>query len=460
MKRLLITLFSLIILFPYFANALNSSTDSIDQKILNELQEIHSLQLESKTERESTRHERIVVGNRDSIDIPSNEYGAMLHIVDNTKQDRIYDGWNLFGALTILVALITGYFAFRDYIYQKRTARHTQNAPINAQIGVLKDIPRHFYRNLVCTCAMLFKFRHPTNYKDNKRLAYPSEANVLKLSTLSDEFILPIDSTDEIIYKKMHEEKLLFKNYNIEISVASNHFSNSNISDESMKNDYDNLLFKPFMLIAEMYVLQDEILFSKNIKNESETNVMYTMYAFVKEHFSKMDYNKFLKKDSSNNISLLQEMDSKENFIKSIGILPDSIDRGIKKILTYKEKNNNIHSFIEIIEDNKENEIIAYIYKNKFKDFFINKINIEEKYNSKKDDIIKNFELALSIKDINSFKNSSEIPKDFSDENAKNLMKSYFNFFQNEKWELKELIYTILKVDTILELNKIGMINY
>lgn len=113
---------------------------------------------------------------------------------------------------------------------------------------------------------------------------------MLKLLVLPDDFILPIDASDEKTYCKMHEEKLLFRNYNLEIQTAAEHFANKSIPDSSLQNDYDNLLFKPVFLVTKMFELQDRILVDKSGNPSQENNIAYTIYAFIKEHLEKVDF--------------------------------------------------------------------------------------------------------------------------------------------------------------------------
>ena len=40
------------------------------------------------------------------------------------------------------------------------------------------------------------------------------------------------------------------------------------------------------------------------------------------------------------------------------------------------------------------------------------------------------------------------------------VIKPYFGAFQSDDWNVLDTIYNILKIDTCLELNKIGMIDY
>jgi hypothetical protein len=79
---------------------------------------------------------------------------------------------------------------------------------------------------------------------------YPSESNMLKLKTLPDDILLNIDA-DKLTYKKMHEYKLLLRNYNLEIECSIKHLAKNGIDPECLKEDFDNLLFKPFHLISE-----------------------------------------------------------------------------------------------------------------------------------------------------------------------------------------------------------------
>lgn len=432
-------------------------TDSTEQEILKVLNEINTLQKEANEARIKTKGEfQSSIGAKE---VPSNEYGAMLHIATNTKPQFYLDGWNLFGIFTFFVALFSTYYAFATYRSQKKTEQHTQNAPISVQIGILKDLPRHFYRNLVCTCALLLKFRHKTNIdpKNKQWMRYPSESNLLKLSTLPDDFILPIDSIDEDLFQKMHEGKLLFKNYNMEIEVASKHLATRNISDNSLQTDYDNLLFKPLFLVARMFKIQNRL----NLRNKkTENNVLYAIYAIVKVHTTKAKLHNLLN-DKEGELSLLKEITKKDDsFVKAIGIKPDSIQRGLNDILNYNVNDNEIIDFLS----RKKNKLNPDVYdgeidKAKFIVYFEQHYKQEEKNDQAGLDY---FKKIISIKDEDDFCEKFNMG-DLDDIKKKGfhiLAKNYFGFFAQEKWDVKELIFTILKIDTILETSKIGMIEY
>ena len=436
----------------------NNPTDTTKIQILEELKAIHQFQLEERAQREKDIEEwRSSKGDNESIKASPSDIGMMAKIEDNTHQHPMTDGWNFYGWIAFVIALASAIISFITLKEQSKTEKHTQKAPKQAQTGVLLDMPRHFYRNLACTCAALLKFRHLNNTKDGVRLKYPSEANILKLTTLPDEFILPIDSTDADVYQKMHEEKLLFKNYNMEISVAAMHFARKGISDNSLKNDYDNLLFKPFYLTSRMFELQDKISDEEDLP--SAANVSYALYAFLKEHFEKVNINTLI--DNVNGeINKLREILWDEEFIQAIGLDQNnnSIERGLQSLLKYgKEDKAKLAFLMRSKNPNNENAIVGIIDRAEFVEFFGKRYDQEEKNKTKGIEYLKK---VISVVDTESFcaafdKKGSPAITEFYE-----VMKPYFDFFQKKEWNVKDMVFTILKVDTVLELQKIGMIDY
>ena len=383
------------------------------------------------------------------IDLQNKIYDEKLDLIEsNTKKDNLKDGWNVYGLCAIVVALMSLVISLLTLTAQSKTEKHTQKAPIKAQIGILKDLPRHFYRNLACTCAALLKFRNSSNRKDSKRLSYPSEANILKLTTLPDEFILPIDSLDESLYQTMHEDKLLFKNYNLEIEVAAKHFASENISDDSLKNDYDNLLFKPIFLVSRMFKLQEKIA-------PGNDNVSYTIYAFVKEHFAKANL-LTIAKNQNNEIAFLRSITQTEDFKKGIGVLQDSIDRSLNTLFNHIGKEAGTAGFLSRqLDSNDGSEERFVIDVTIFRNYFNDNHKAEESGNSSP-----LFDKVTTISSEKAFRELINAPQSFDTTECYTLLKPYFEFFQASRWDASALIYTILKIDTLLELGKIGMINY
>lgn len=479
------------------ASAQKSPSYSRDT-ILNELSEVHSTQEESQ--------ENISGGQaKDSSDSTQAENPSEYNILSNIAYDtnRIFnkDNWDSYGILalaisifSILIAIFSCIFTKQTLTAQQKTEEHTQNAPLQAQIGILKDLPRHLYRNLACTCAALLKFRASTNKKKGIRLKYPSESNMLKLLVLPDDFILPIDASDEKTYCKMHEEKLLFRNYNLEIQTAAEHFANKSIPDSSLQNDYDNLLFKPVFLVTKMFELQDRILVDKSGNPSQENNIAYTIYAFIKEHLEKIDFVRLVK-NSDKELETLSKIMDNDSFLKAISIKKDSIERSVKIALNYCTSaesiaflhfregatNTNINQRVYISRD----EFIKFFFKKyaeespkrneaKTKKAFseiskLGKTASEQNTDASKDfkpigkgdtllSIIKNVaseeDFARFIKSRNNDITDEQISKCYS------IMKPYFDAFQSDDWKVLDTIYNILKIDTCLELNKIGMIDY
>lgn len=270
----------------------------------------------------------------------------LKQISNNTENNVVWSGLqNINGWVTIVVAIAALVFAILTYIAQQSTEKHTKkseahskNAPYKAQDGILRDIPRHLYRNLICTIAMikLYEQKRKEHAENNsKTLRYPSEANVLKLQTLPEEILLKMDLDEEKceeVYKKMHETTLLFRNYNTEIQAASEHFKRANIDEESLYFDYDNLLFKPLNLTAGIIKLSEA--FSKmNEWGSDKLNQQSIMCIIIAEHIVKGNLDK-----KPNNDDIWEKLEN-DNFLDTYG-LPKITD-----VFPKKEKEPLIRSF-------------------------------------------------------------------------------------------------------------------
>ena len=194
-------------------------------------------------------------------------------------------GWWV-AILSLIVAAITLWA-------QSQTEKHTQNAPISAQIGQFKDLTRHLYRNLVCTSAAIAKYNSKANKlpsrddKDTKKEAYPSESNFNKLKTMPDDVILDID-VNENTYAALHELRVLLRNYNIEIDVASNHISKESVWEHALDQDFDNLLFKPFHLIKSAFESESLLLSTDSgLRSLPDRSVLIV----IEEHLEKLKNN-------------------------------------------------------------------------------------------------------------------------------------------------------------------------
>ena len=366
------------------------------------------------------------------------EVGIMAQIEDNTNEKF------LTGGLT-LIAIIGLVFGFFTFWYQQKTERHTKNVSISSQLGVLKDLPRHFYRNLVCTVAMLFKYKHKDNMNsDNSYKSYPSEVNMLKLQTLPEEFILSIDTSDDKIFDEMHEQKLLLKNYNLEVGVASNHFARKTIKESSLKNDFDSLLFKPIYLISRLcnlhIMLKGKGWFTP--KSTPEDYVNEALCTFAMEHFAKWDFDKVKEK--------FPKEPCNEIFAEKSPIISSSIERGLNQLLKLVENEKSLQ-FIEVyeMEDGKKK---YFINQSKFVNYFM-KSKADDMEKNKKKDFIDD---VLNSYDVESLLETHEL----TGKEYESAIRSYLEFWQKDEWEVKDLLYNMLKMDAVLELPIIGMIEH
>lgn len=366
------------------------------------------------------------------------EVGIMAQIEDNTNEKF------LTGGLT-LIAIIGLVFGFFTFWYQQKTERHTKNVSISSQLGVLKDLPRHFYRNLVCTVAMLFKYKHKDNMNsDNSYKSYPSEANMLKLQTLPEEFILSIDTSDDKVYDEMHEQKLLLKNYNLEVGVASNHFARKAIKESSLKNDFDSLLFKPIYLISRLcnlhIMLKGKGWFTP--KSTPEDYVNEALCTFAMEHFAKWDFDKVKEK--------FPKEPCNEIFAEKSPIISSSIERGMNQLLKLVENEKSLQ-FIEVYEMEDEQKKY-FINQSKFVNYFM-KSKADDMEKNKKKDFIND---VLNSYDVESLLETHEL----TGKEYESAIRSYLEFWQKDEWEVKDLLYNMLKMDAVLELPIIGMIEH
>lgn len=212
----------------------------------------------------------------------------------------------------------------------RQLADHTKNAPVKVQLGILADLPRHFYRNLVCTLGIINRYKNNDNFShQGKPIGYPSESNFMKLMTRPEDVLLKID-VQENTYKKMHESNLLFRNYCIEIKVASEHITRSDISQSSLADDFDNLIYKPLFLTHESGKLY-ALLSDTNI-NEFIFNGLLSIFC---EHIGKLkirDVFALIKNKETNEPKLFEDdvfnnLDAKGAFERSLNRLLEETDR-------------------------------------------------------------------------------------------------------------------------------------
>lgn len=406
-----------------------------DDSILLELRTIRGLQQEAQLRREKIRAEmeKRDSGQKDSAAlVMSDEYGAILQVENNTRPHWYSDGWNLFGIITFIVALISAFYAYVTYRAQKNTELHTTNAPIGVQLSTLKDLPRHFYRNLVCTCAMILKY----NFSGKKGDLYPSEGNMWKLQTLPDDVVLPIDvdtDKEDNAYQHMHELRLLLRNYNVEVQVASEHVARKGILEETLAQDFGNLLYKPLFLIRKTFN------FKRSLNKESlpdDYQVQYVLEAIssmTKEHFNKL-------LEAANFRCLFEQ--------GTIGYLTKIMPQGEVDLSIIDKKGDILRS---------EEFLLKYTGDT---------INPDVQTIQREAAIIDKATAILAINDADEFTQFC-LTKDFikADEEPKAAalyphLAPYLNYLHHTTWDTVTILKYILAIDAAIETNRIGMVNY
>jgi len=355
-------------------------------------------------------------------------------------------------AMALFVSIFT-------YIAQKKTEKHTTNAPIEVQLWKLRDLPRHFYRNLVCICAIALNYR--AEGAERKRKRYPSESNLRKLQTLPDDIVLPIDvdkkkKPEDNAYKHMHELRLLLRNYNIEVEVASEHLTKKTISDESLKQDFDNLLFKPIHLIQSTFAFEKTL-----TKSADKHLVIRTIYSVLNEHFKKLKI--------ATNFNLLSSSYSPDYLdallVDHCSLFNDridtksGIDRSVDNLLgSGYDKVNGKEAYrgITIIEKDEKKYEATISRTAAIKEFgslndFVERISCIKNYEAFAD-FYKDFYLHKE-------KEMSQEQKD-SAYDLYSHMKPYFDYLLEETWDFHILLKYILTIDAIIEIDRIGMVNY
>lgn len=196
----------------------------------------------------------------------------------------------------LVIGIIGTWYGYRGFKESKRTADNVMRASLNVLEGQFNDLIRHLYRNLVCTLAFSQKTLEsvPNGAEEDKMKIsqYPSEEHLLKLKILSEDALrLEKYNNDPDIYQKMHELKLLFRNYDVEIDTTLIHLKNRNMKLSEVKNDLDTLVYKPLHLINKIREITDEM--KKSIgKEDPNTNFDASENAaliMTREHVSKLN---------------------------------------------------------------------------------------------------------------------------------------------------------------------------
>lgn len=266
------------------------------------------------------------------------------------SSDFMKDDFNLYGIIALIIAVFSFVIALVTWIAQFKTEKHTKNVPIKDQREKFKDLSRHEYRNLCCALAAAIRFFDEDNGTEKHRIGYPSESNLQKLKVEPDDIVLSIDSD---LASRIAEMRLLLRNYNIEIDVASNHLAKQNISDNAIYQDFDNILFKPMYLIRRAYELEIALVNRSSRRSKKINNTILlnrTMATIFHEHLSKVrnSLSRYAD-DELHKYSL--KMGEVDGYIFPFADHRKAIKRSLLFLLR-DDNNSELHTILELTEEN------------------------------------------------------------------------------------------------------------
>lgn len=242
-----------------------------------------------------------------------------------------YAPWVLLNTLLATIGVVASIGAA---YYSHRTATNVSRVNIQTQKYLFISLVRHLYRNKICTLAVA------ANMKMNSQRR-PSDEHILKLKTLPEDVHVEIYNDQPVYYAKMHEIRLLLRNYNTEIDVFKSNLESSLIPLDEKHLGIQNLLFKPLYIIfriADIFVPTD----NPSDKISHPKNIITAM---ITEHC-----NKYFE---DNTISIQEDLPTIENIlnneinIKSLNKITTSYkDLDLKKCLDGVFSPNNMFASI------------------------------------------------------------------------------------------------------------------
>lgn len=365
---------------------------------------------------------------------------------------------NFYGIVGVVLALFSLLYTFRSYVSQSQTESNTRNVPIKDQINKFRDLTRHEYRNLVVVLTTAMKFFADDNAKDGVRKAYPSESHILKLQAAPEDFVLDINPQ---MAATVSEMRLLLRNYNIEINVACNHLSRPAINDDAVNRDYDNLIFKPLFLVRNACNMEAQL--------KEEENLCWRE-AF-KRHFHISKQSEQTKQQRVDALLVRSIKIIIKEHLKKIAInLPKVVDELARMQKNSPEEYEQYRQYFNVLTSNDGLTLKAVDHTNALDRSFgyIFRGMIDYDKNKRKsmswqwgneldDDYIS---VLDSIRDI------KPVLADFKQLDAERLawveeyMSALVKVQANNRFDFVEFFALMLKMDVIVELRNIGMVNY
>lgn len=365
---------------------------------------------------------------------------------------------NFYGIVGVVLALFSLLYTFRSYVSQSQTESNTRNVPIKDQINKFRDLTRHEYRNLVVVLTTAMKFFADDNAKDGMRKAYPSESHILKLQAAPEDFVLDINPQ---MAATVSEMRLLLRNYNIEINVACNHLSRPAINDDAVNRDYDNLIFKPLFLVRNACNMEAQL--------KEEENLCWRE-AF-KRHFHISKQPEQTKQQRVDALLVRSIKIIIKEHLKKIAInLPKVVDELARMQKNSPEEYERYRQYFGVLTSNDGLTLKAVDHTNALDRSFgyIFRGMIDYDMNKRKS---MSWQWGNELDDdyvsvLDSIRDIKPVLADFKQLDAERLawVEEYRSALvkvqANNRFDFVKFFALMLKMDVIVELRNIGMVNY
>lgn len=365
---------------------------------------------------------------------------------------------NFYGIVGVVLALFSLLYTFRSYVSQSQTESNTRNVPIKDQINKFRDLTRHEYRNLVVVLTTAMKFFADNNAKDGMRKAYPSESHILKLQAAPEDFVLDINPQ---MAATVSEMRLLLRNYNIEINVACNHLSRPAINDDAVNRDYDNLIFKPLFLVRNACNMEAQL--------KEEENLCWR--EAIKRHFHISKQSEQTKQQRVDALLVRSIKIIIKEHLKKIAInLPKVVDELAKMQKNSPEEYEQYRQYFNVLTSNDGLTLKAVDHTNaldrSFGYIFRDMIDYDK---NKRKSMLWQWGKELDddcISVLDSIRDIKPVLADFKQLDAERLawVEEYGSALvkvqANNRFDFVEFFALMLKMDVIVELRNIGMVNY
>lgn len=365
---------------------------------------------------------------------------------------------NFYGIVGVVLALFSLLYTFRSYVSQSQTESNTRNVPIKDQINKFRDLTRHEYRNLVVVLTTAMKFFADNNAKDGMRKAYPSESHILKLQAAPEDFVLDINPQ---MAATVSEMRLLLRNYNIEINVACNHLVRPAINDDAVYRDYDNLIFKPLFLVRNACNMEAQL------KEEED----HSWREAFKRHFHISKHPEQTKQQRVDALLVRSIKIIIKEHLKKIAInLPKVVDELARMQKNSLEEYERYRQYFNVLTSNDGLTLKAVDHTNaldrSFGYIFRGMIDYDK---NKRKSMLWQWGNELDddcISVLDSIRDIKPVLADFRQLDAERLAwveeyrSALVKLQANNRFDFVKFFALMLKMDVIVELRNIGMVNY